>query len=158
MYKVSCAGENNIFLFLLPLSLFHADILSCWCFAVLNTNICHEKEPSLGNRLMATDCLYTCVTGNVGMKAKSYALKSWVSLRWFRMKKRQWKRHWQTTFYAFFLLRLALIIIEVELSARYITIYRAYKNTATEQHINSPFCQVISSLWIKFSALRGLYW
>ena len=58
----------------------------------------------------------------------------------------------------FFLLRLTLIIIEVELSARYITIYRAYKNTATEQHINSPFCQVISSLWIKFSALRGLYW
>lgn len=25
---------------------------------------------------MATDCLYTCVTGNAGMKAKSYALKS----------------------------------------------------------------------------------
>ena len=39
--------------------------------------ICHE-EPSLGNRLMATDCLYTCVTGNAGIKANSYALKSIV--------------------------------------------------------------------------------
>ena len=25
---------------------------------------------------MATDCLCTCVTGNAGMKAKSYALKN----------------------------------------------------------------------------------
>ena len=73
---------------------------------------------------MATDCLYTCVTGNAGIKAKSYALKSIVPVIPNEEKavKKALKNNALICF--FFLLRLALIIIEVELSARYIKNYK----------------------------------
>lgn len=68
--------------------------------------------------------VYTCVTGNAGMKAKSYALKSIAPV--IPNEEKAVKKALTNNFLSFFfLLRLALIIIELELSARYMKNYRA---------------------------------